>query len=273
MVRFFGIASLALAVVSAVSGRVLRHRKVPVGWETAILEPYDTYHSRYLDLDCYDKHNTTFFDNCCHPLLKDESLSVLDNRQCFSSSTSDCEDGSSSVPQPTSYSPAASDLYTPTSSPPVGPTSSSSLSYIVTPTPVPANYVKPTSAEPTTTAEPTSTPAKASPSPSPANTGSSNYNTGGQGTFFYQNGNAGACGQVHQDTALIVAMDSATFNMSLCGKSVIIINIANGKSVTATVADDCPTCNNANSIDMSVATFTTIAAESVGEIDIKWKYV
>jgi len=38
MVRILGVASLALAVVSAVSGHVLRHRKVPDGWETAILE-------------------------------------------------------------------------------------------------------------------------------------------------------------------------------------------------------------------------------------------
>ena len=38
MVRVFGIVSLALAAVSAVSGHVLRHRKVPIGWETSILE-------------------------------------------------------------------------------------------------------------------------------------------------------------------------------------------------------------------------------------------
>lgn len=66
--------------------------------------------------------------------------------------------------------------------------------------------------------------------------------------------------------------DSAIFNKDLCGKSVTITNIDNSKTVTATVADECPTCNNANSIDMSVATFTTIAEESVGEIDIKWHF-
>jgi hypothetical protein len=38
MVRILGIASLALAVVSAVSGHVIRHRGVPDGWNTPILE-------------------------------------------------------------------------------------------------------------------------------------------------------------------------------------------------------------------------------------------
>ena len=38
MVRILSVASLALAVVSAVSGHVIRHRSAPKGWETAILE-------------------------------------------------------------------------------------------------------------------------------------------------------------------------------------------------------------------------------------------
>lgn len=38
MVRILSVASLALAVVSAVSGHVIRHRAPPKGWETAVLE-------------------------------------------------------------------------------------------------------------------------------------------------------------------------------------------------------------------------------------------
>jgi len=67
--------------------------------------------------------------------------------------------------------------------------------------------------------------------------------------------------------------DSALYNGDLCGKHVLIIDIANGKSVTATVADECPTCTNANSIDMSVAAFEALADKSVGQISIKWEYV
>lgn len=38
MVRILSVASLGLAVVSAVAGHVIRHRFPPKGWETAILE-------------------------------------------------------------------------------------------------------------------------------------------------------------------------------------------------------------------------------------------
>jgi hypothetical protein len=67
--------------------------------------------------------------------------------------------------------------------------------------------------------------------------------------------------------------DSAIFNLDLCGKRVEITNLANGKTVTATVADECPTCDNSKSIDMSVATFEAIALKSVGLILIEWRYV
>jgi len=139
----------------------------------------------------------------------------------------------------------------------------------MTPSPEPSKHVEPTSAEPT------STPAEASPSPSPTTTGSGSgdFQTGGHGTWFLQNNNAGACGQVHLDTDFIVAMDSAIFNLDLCGKRVEITNLANGKTVTATVADECPTCDNSKSIDMSVATFEAIALKSVGLILIEWRYV
>lgn len=58
----------------------------------------------------------------------------------------------------------------------------------------------------------------------------------------------------------------------LCGKKVIITNTQNGKSVTVTVADDCPTCKNSNSIDLSVAAFQKIADESAGEVPISWVF-
>jgi rare lipoprotein A (peptidoglycan hydrolase) len=58
----------------------------------------------------------------------------------------------------------------------------------------------------------------------------------------------------------------------LCGKQVIITNTQNGKTVTVTVADDCPTCSNSNSIDLSVAAFKTIADESEGVVPISWVF-
>ena len=115
-------------------------------------------------------------------------------------------------------------------------------------------------------------------------------------TFFYQDGNPGACGQVHSDSDFICAMgeyplmasiraselrplqDQIRYGDSgnaspLCGKQVTITNTDNGKSVTVTVADDCPTCDNDNSIDLSVAAFDAIASESTGEVPISWYFV
>jgi rare lipoprotein A (peptidoglycan hydrolase) len=73
-------------------------------------------------------------------------------------------------------------------------------------------------------------------------------------------------------------MDQALFGTSgpaspLCGKQVQITNTSNGKTVTVTVADDCPTCENANSIDLSVAAFEAIADLSTGEVPISWIYL
>jgi rare lipoprotein A (peptidoglycan hydrolase) len=59
----------------------------------------------------------------------------------------------------------------------------------------------------------------------------------------------------------------------LCGKQVKITNTQNGNTVTVTVADDCPTCENANSIDLSVAAFQQLAPLSQGVAPISWSFV
>jgi len=88
-------------------------------------------------------------------------------------------------------------------------------------------------------------------------------------TYFYQNGNAGACGTVHSDYDYICAIDSARYGnsgstSSLCGQQVKITNTDNGNTVTVTIADDCPTCDNANSIDLSVGAFEALGSLSEG---------
>ncbi|GAA95472.1 uncharacterized protein L969DRAFT_58376 [Mixia osmundae IAM 14324] len=90
----------------------------------------------------------------------------------------------------------------------------------------------------------------------------------GSGTYYYQGGNAGACGAVNSDSAYIVAMNSAQFSGS-CGKQVTIYS--GGKSVTATVADECPTCGY-GSIDLSTGVFSALADMSAGLIGITWSY-
>ena len=288
-----------------------------------LLQSYDVYHERYLKWGCQKQHNTTFFNNCCHPLLvrfcvailgsyshttqKGEPISVLENLGC-KATDDECDDGDSSAP--------------PSSTPSTPPQSAHADTY---PTATPSSSSKPESAalakgndspspssSPQLTA-PTSTPIKSSTSPPPAQTGGSGSNgnevhTGGKyvpwslfsliyslclprGTFYYQNGVAGACGQVHSDSDFICAMgecpvggpfkkthsrfkDSAIYGGGeLCGKKVQITNLGTKETITVVVADECPTCENPNSIDLSFAAFGAFANHDAGVVDITWEFV
>jgi len=265
MVRIVCIGSLVLAAVTAVSGHVIpRHKFIPKGWNKDLLEPYRVYNERYLAWGCKTHHNTTFFDKCCHPLLKNECIDVLEDRGC-----------------PPPPSPGASTSYPPASPLPPSTTAPPEQS---NPAPVP---VKPTSTEPAHTNPPTveSTTTHTEPSsthtttPSPAPTNGGDFNLGGQATFFLQKGNAGACGTVHSDNDLVAAMDQRRYGNAgnkspLCGRQVEIINMDDpSRSVIVIVADDCPTCNDANSIDLSQAAFEQLGKLSRGVISIKWRFL
>ncbi|KAE9401510.1 barwin-like endoglucanase [Gymnopus androsaceus JB14] len=245
-------ATIALSALSPVYARVVPRLTTPSTYDMSTLEPYFTYHARYLALGCEYNHGNDFFDACCHPLQINESLSNLEPR-CTPdagvlSSVSESLEGytstsswwsstsASSTPSPTAspvedFVPATSDTWTPTST-----WSSSSDTWTSTSTASAASSTQ----------------------------------SGGFGTFFYQKGVAGACGTVHSDSDVIVAMDSALYSQSVCGQTVTIWNTANWKSVTATIADECPTCINSESIDMSVGAFQQIGDLSTGQLDIVW---
>lgn len=271
MFKFIALAALSLAA-SSVSALVVPRTTPPANWP-ANLEPYDTYHARYLAIQCNLKHNTPFFDSCCHPLLATESLATARPAQCIPSTTS------SSAPATLTASPSVDlqdnngdddgdddgDEYCddgdePTSSIPPTPTGTGTPSV---PTTTPVNAPAPQ----------VTTPAPATPA-----TPDSSVNTGGFATFFYQNGVAGACGTVHNDNDMIAAIDGDRYGdlgarSSLCGKQVSITNTKNGKSVTVTIADACPTCDNSNSIDLSSGAFQQIATLDEGIVPIAWKFV
>lgn len=57
-------------------------------------------------------------------------------------------------------------------------------------------------------------------------------------TYYFQNGNPGACGDYNPDSALIVAMNHEQYSNGECGKFVKITNTQNGKTVTAKVAGE-----------------------------------
>ncbi|OCH93426.1 barwin-like endoglucanase [Obba rivulosa] len=241
MMQILSILSVAFAATSAVSGLVIPVARddTPSSYDSAALEPYDQYHARYMALGCENQHDSDFFNTCCHPLLAGESLSSRP-AECTPASSS-----SSAAPVPTTAAPALTTAV---------PALTSSASALTSAVPV-ANV-------------------KAAASASV----NAQVFTDGVATFFYQNGVAGACGTVHSDWDVIAAIDQDRYGdsgveSSLCGQQVLITNPANGKSVTVTIADDCPTCKNSDSIDLSLGAFTQIATEEQGEVSISWHFL
>ncbi|KDQ60945.1 hypothetical protein JAAARDRAFT_568158 [Jaapia argillacea MUCL 33604] len=289
MFQLLSVASIVLVAASTVSGLVVPRATPPPGYDTTRLESYNQYHTRYLALSCQTQHGTTFFDQCCHPLLATEQLSSLP-AQC---TPSDAASISASAAEPTSTVVPEEDPEctedgetstaepTPTETPTEAPAA-------VAPSPTHKSHATTSDANPETTPAPapettpeaTSTTTKTpKASPTPASSGGSGGGSSGGGqsfsdgvaTFFLQNGQAGACGQVHADSDFIAAIDVARYGDTgvtspLCGQQVFITNQNNGKSVTVTIADACPTCNNGDSIDLSVGAFTQIATEEEGEV-------
>jgi rare lipoprotein A (peptidoglycan hydrolase) len=219
-----------------------------------------------MDIGCYAKHNDPFFDRCCHPLQKGtqpepacQPSSGADG-DSDNDSDNDCEDDDSSL----------------TSAPTTSPTTTTASPVTTEASPVTTKASPDTTSHSSSAAKAKATDAAAA---EDANvTVDTSVVTGGVATFFYQGGNAGACGKVNSDDALVAAMDSRTYGNTsrkspLCGKKVEITNTKNHKKVVVTVADACPTCKNKNSIDLSVHAFKTIATETEGEVPITWRFL
>ncbi|KAI0683695.1 RlpA-like double-psi beta-barrel-protein domain-containing protein-containing protein [Cytidiella melzeri] len=303
MFNLISVASLALSAIVAVTGSPL-HRDTIVArhavlardattYDSAILEPYDEYIARYWAIGCPTQHDTPFFDSCCHPMKKGETLAANREPQCNPANLSSAVSSAASTATASSATPTATDddgdcdddeettsaAPTPsaTSSHVLPPATSSAAPAPVNAAPAPPQELSSSSVAPvetssthvTTTKALTSTKAAPSPTPTAASTDFT-----GQGTWFTQNGVAGACGTVHPDSAMIVALDSAIYNNGEnCGRSLTITNESNGKSQKAVVADECPTCVSAYSVDFSEALFEALAGDlGIGEIKISWHF-
>lgn len=282
-------------VASSVSGLIIpRHRSVqlaprtvtvPSTYASGYLEDYLTYHTRYIAIDCENKHNTTYFDNCCHPLLATENLK--DNRPAECAPTAaELSSASAAIATPTADGgdDGCSD----------GPSSTTHTSKS---TPAPENVgAEPPKTTPKATlkATPKASPKKESTTKTHSSSVSKASSTSSSGggllsglgqifsngiaTFFFQNGVAGACGTVHSDSDFIAAIDQARYGdsgkkSSLCGKKIKVVNTKTNKSVTVTIEDDCPTCSNENSVDLSQAAFNQIGTAEEGEVDIQWAFL
>jgi hypothetical protein len=321
MVALITIVSTLLAASTSQAARIpnahrsLSHRDtVPEGWITPIMESYDAYHTRYMALHCGDKHDTDFFDDCCHPMKINETLADARKPECNPANAAttsaapastkistgdddddgeDCdddgEDGADDDDGDDDATTIASvPIATPTPTPSKMKTSkiskpTSTAAPITSAAPETTAVAATTEVKPTTT--PKATPTTPAPSPKPTTSAASSsggdsgsssggdWISGGKGTFFFQEGGAGSCGVYNKDSTPLVAVDIASMKPSLCGKSVLITNVANGKSVKAIVQDTCPGCANANSLDLSTGAFNQIADPATGIIDIKYKFV
>ncbi|GAA5831357.1 hypothetical protein JCM11251_003996 [Rhodosporidiobolus azoricus] len=101
---------------------------------------------------------------------------------------------------------------------------------------------------------------------------SSSVYSGGIATFFFQNGVAGNCGKVNSDSTPLVALPTRTYaGGKYCGQTVTIKRMDSGKTITALVADSCPTCENDSCLDLSVGAFQGLGGTvSEGVFDIQW---
>ncbi|KAF8625814.1 hypothetical protein AX15_005197 [Amanita polypyramis BW_CC] len=277
--------TLVFTAVPAVSGLATPRGTAPAGWSSN-LEPYNIYHHRYMTFKCHEKHNTPFFNECCYPLLATEIPTNALPSQCLNSNPAshptvslsstaidyeneDCQEMDESLPtqaEPSMTSVHVMSTHVPSQS-------------LIAVTPTSDATTRPSLAHAFGLSKiglmKRHTDGHGYPSRKSLNSGQ--VFTGGYATYFYQEGNAGACGQVHSDNDLIAAMDSARYGnedgrSALCGRKVRITNPSNEKSVVVTIADACPTCRNANSIDLSLGAFEQIAPLSEGIVDITWKF-
>lgn len=283
------------AIVAALAGTVAVQaapaRGKPSTYHEKYLENYDEYHARYLALSCHEEHNSTFFDECCHPLISTESLAdrpvyctpnatqnataAADNATLWNVTADDVEDcygeeynqTSSVIAEASATNIGAAAIATDVAAP----TTTSSSEWVAPTTSSAAKSAAQTSSTSEYTA-PTSS--SAAPAQTSASSGSDTY-TGGFATYYTQDGNPGSCGNYNSDSSYIAAMPVAGswgYNTK-CGSQARVTNTNNGKSVTVTVADTCPGCTNGFSLDLSTAAFLAIAAEADGIVPISWSWV
>ncbi|TYJ51394.1 hypothetical protein B9479_008035 [Cryptococcus floricola] len=308
---FTKIALTALALASVATAAPIKNcaRDKPSSYDEAYLESYDVYHTRYLALSCYTQHNTTFFDDCCHPLLTNETLAdarlsycnpnatqlaAVNSTDAASAATASATN-SADLEAASAYSDVSSSVWTASatetassSAAPVADVAQISLSLSLglsigndaTPTSS-SSEVEPTSSSSSSYVEPTSASSTSTSSSSAASASStSEVYTGGYATFYSQGSSAGECGDFHSDDDYVIAIDSngwwsdyeSNDSSPYCGKYITLTNSNNGKSVTAVVADVCPTCTTSNSLDLSVAAFNAIATEDDGMVPITWYF-
>jgi expansin (peptidoglycan-binding protein) len=136
----------------------------------------------------------------------------------------------------------------------------------------------PTAASPTTAS---STPAPSTTAPAPAATPGDATLAGriepgvtrsGVATFYDTDG-SGACGYDPSPDPLTAAMNSADYETAKACGAYVLVQAANGASVTVRITNLCPPPCRVGQLDLSPEAFDHLAARNLGEIPITWKLV
>ncbi|ANB15607.1 hypothetical protein AWJ20_3244 [Sugiyamaella lignohabitans] len=283
-------ASSVLATPIANHGHHLHKRAIVTDYVHVTKYVYENAHV-YVDQNGNPVSTAFEFISAAAPEAPTPSTTTI----VISSSSVEDVPSSSSTPEP---EPTTSSTFTstiivtqPSSTPEAAPSSTSTPP----PPPPPSTTSTPPPPPPVTTSSPppppttTSTPPPATSSvvvvsspaaPAPSSSGSDSSSAGsgqfsGQATF-YEVG-LGACGITNTDSDFIAALNAPMFGdfpnpnaNPNCGKKAQIFR--NGKSVTVTITDKCPTCAYGN-LDLSPAAFDVIADPAEGRVEITWSWV
>lgn len=96
----------------------------------------------------------------------------------------------------------------------------------------------------------------------------------GQATWYTQNGNPGACGNYASDSDYVVALQTSMYSGgSHCGQYIQVKNTNTGATTKVKVADECPTCESSESIDLSTAAFEALGSKDQGVLPVTWSWV
>jgi expansin len=91
----------------------------------------------------------------------------------------------------------------------------------------------------------------------------------GEGTYTKLDGTS-ACGNLKPGEVLVVALNKAQYQKSLCGKCV---HVKGPKGeVTVRITDLCPSCKMGD-LDLSEQAFQKIAEPVAGRVPISWEFV
>ncbi|MFJ7198093.1 MULTISPECIES: RlpA-like double-psi beta-barrel domain-containing protein [unclassified Streptomyces] len=142
--------------------------------------------------------------------------------------------------------------------------------------PEPSSTTTPPPPEPGQTTTPPPDQGKATP-PEPGRTSgppAEPPSNGNHGRATYYQPGLTACGTVITDGDFAVALDASTFEPGYpspsCGKKIEITH--DGKSITATVADQSPGAGR-HDLDLTPGAFEALASLDQGSIDVTWRFV